>query len=104
MARTTHARSGLEILLEDCCVHMSCYRNDVILQLLQVLLVCYGAPHKHQSNKPLLADSTQHGEFCRRQLPDFEWIFRGPQPGLLLLLLHELIEVETGFITKSQAV
>jgi hypothetical protein len=37
--------------------------ND-ILQLLQVLLICYGALHKDQSNKPLLDDGTPHGEFC----------------------------------------
>jgi len=39
--------------------------NDLILQLLQVLLVCYGALHKYWSNKPLLADCKPHGAFCK---------------------------------------
>jgi len=58
------------IFLEKCCVHMPCSlndQNDVILQLLQVLLVCYGAIYKNWSNKPLLADCTLHGTFCRME-------------------------------------
>jgi hypothetical protein len=49
------------ILLGKCCVHMLCSLNDwndLILQLLQVLLFYYGALHKAQSNKPLLAEHT----------------------------------------------
>jgi len=37
--------------------------NELILQMLQVSLVCNGTLHKDQSNKPLLVDCTSHGAF-----------------------------------------
>jgi len=83
VAKTTHIRSALEIYFtyqsgrhllyvgvhhsaekKKCCVHMPCYRNDLILQLLQVPLVCYAVPDKDRSNKPLLVDCTAHRAFC----------------------------------------
>jgi hypothetical protein len=131
MARTTCTQSALEIdssehnyqthagcqgdirciwactiLLEKRCVHMPCSLNDrnyLILQLLQVPLASYDDVHKDQSSKPLLADCTPHGTFCRMKwcLHESVWIFRGPEP--CVLLVHEPIEVEMGYITKPQA-
>jgi hypothetical protein len=52
-----HCMWACTILLEKHCVHMTCFLNDLsnlILQLLEVPLVCYGAFHKHKSNKPCL--------------------------------------------------
>jgi hypothetical protein len=50
------------------CIHMPFSLNDwndLILQLLQVLLVCYSALHKDWYNKPLPTDCKAHGAFCR---------------------------------------
>jgi len=63
------------------CVHMPCSLNDcnyLILQVLQVPLVCYGALHKDQTNKHLLPDCTSHSAFFRLQwhLHDSVWIFK----------------------------
>jgi hypothetical protein len=98
---------GPIILLEKCCVHMTYNlndRNELVLQLLQVLLVCYGGLHKYRSNEHFLADCLPHGVFCRVQwrLRDSVWIFRGPEP--CAVLFNEPIEVEMDFITKPQAV
>jgi hypothetical protein len=88
VARTTHTQSTLEIDLTghryqthhdilcmwSCtimlgkCVHMSCSlndQNDLILQLPQLPLVCFGALQKGGSNKPLLADCTLYTAFFR---------------------------------------
>jgi len=49
------------ILLEKCHVHMPCSpndQNDLILQLLQIPLVCYSTLHKDWSHMCLFADST----------------------------------------------
>jgi len=88
------------ILLQKCCVHMPYSLNDwndVILQLLQVQLLCYGALHKDWSSKPLLAECTP---FCRMEwcLREYVWIFWGPAP--CVLLDHESIKVEMGFSIK----
>jgi len=132
VARTTHTLSTLEIdatglgyqthhtgrprqmwasiiLLEKCCVHMPCSlndQNDLILQFMQVLLVCYGAHHQHQSNKPMLTDCIPHGAFCRVEwhLHDSVWICRCPEPHVLLTHIHKSIEVEICFLIKPQAV
>jgi len=45
-------------LLEKCCVHMHCYQNDLILQMLQ-----YHWFVTVPSNKPLLADCTLQSAF-----------------------------------------
>jgi hypothetical protein len=92
---------------KKCFFHMPCSlndRNNLILRLLQLLMVCYGVLHKDRSNKPLLADCTPHGTFCRVEWPvhNSVWIFRGPESRVLLA--HELFEVEMGVITKSQVV
>jgi hypothetical protein len=96
-----HFMWSCTILLKKCCVHMPCSWNDIILQLLQVLLACYGACHKDRSNKPLLADRTPQGTFCRMEwcLHDHVWIFRGLEPRVLLV--HEPTEVKKGFILFS---
>jgi len=57
------------ILLAEC-VHMICSLNDqsdLILQELQVPLICYDVLHKDQYNKSLLADCTPHVAFCRME-------------------------------------
>jgi len=81
VARTTHTWSTLETnstgygyhdniqcmgvrtnLLEKCCVHMHCYQNDLILQMLQ-----YHWFVTVPSNKPLLADCTLQSAFWRME-------------------------------------
>jgi len=133
VARTCHTRSTLEIcqfdrtqlpntshkmskmvfgmwlctiLLDKCSAHMPSSlndQNDLILQLLQVLLVCYGALHRDWSSKPMLANCIPHGAFSEwSDISTIVWIFRGSEPDVLLV--HECIEVEIGYLTNQQAV
>jgi len=75
--------------MEKECVCMLCYQNDLILQLLQILLVCYGSLHKHQSYKPLLADCTSHEDYVMK-VSTTVWLFRGPES-------HVLVHESTGW-------
>jgi len=55
---------------EKCCIHMSCSLNgwnDLILQLLQVPVICYSVLHKDQFSKFLLADYIPHGALFRME-------------------------------------
>jgi len=82
--QTRHAESPLShltyvrmytVLLGNCCVHMPSSlndKNDFIFQLLQVPYVCYGALHKVQPSKPLVADCTPHSAFCISTTLGFE--------------------------------
>jgi hypothetical protein len=65
----------------------------VHFQLLQVPMICYGDLHKDRFSRPLLADCSPHGAFCRIKwrLHNSVCIFRGPESHMLLL--HEPIDV-----------
>jgi len=74
-----HCMGACTILLEKCCVHMPCYWNDLILQLLQVPLVHYDALHKDWFISPCLLIA-HLSAFCRMywHLNNSAWIIRGP--------------------------
>jgi len=87
-------------LLEKCFVCAPCSLNDwngLILQLLQVPLVCYGAFDKNQSiNSPCLLTACHTVHFSGWNVVYTSmWISRGPEP--CVLLVHEPIKVENVF-------
>jgi len=83
---------------------MPCLWNDTILQLLQVQLICYDALQKDQSTKPMLAEHTTYDAFCKMEqhIHSSEWIFRGPEPHVLLV--HKPTKAEMDLIIKPRAV
>jgi len=67
---------------------MYCTLNEIILQLLQVPLVCFGAFHRDRSKNPLVVDFTPHGAFCRMELRLHNSVWNLIRLGLRVLLVN----------------
>jgi hypothetical protein len=79
-----------KILQKKCRVHIPYFlndRNNFILDLLLLPLLCYGVFHRQIHEDFRLLTFTPHGAFCRMgwRLHDFVRIFGGPESRVLLV-------------------